>query len=124
MQRASEFIYKRRLKSLKSHRRGWTEPLVGTMTQLLASASDDQTIRPWDPITGGYLQELKHSHPVYAVAFSPDGAFLTSALGDFAIILWTEEAEEALRMSNSYLTYYHVISSLFKLHSLGLSCFC
>ncbi len=92
--------------------------------QLLASASDDQTIRLWDPITGGYLQELKeHSHPVYAVAFSPDGAFLASASGDLTIILWTEEAEEALRMSNSYLTFYHITSSLIKLYSLGLSCF-
>lgn len=29
---ASEFKYKSRLKSLESHRRGWTEPLVNTMT--------------------------------------------------------------------------------------------
>ena len=32
MQRASEFIYKRRLKSLKSHCRDGTKPLIDTMT--------------------------------------------------------------------------------------------
>jgi WD40 repeat protein len=59
-----------------------------------------QTIRLWNPITGGYLQELKElRHPVYAVAFSPDGAFPASASGDFTMILCTEEAEEGLRMT-------------------------
>jgi WD40 repeat protein len=92
--------------------------------QLLASASDDKTVRLWDSFTGENLQVLKeHSHPVDGVAFSPDGALLASASGDRTIILWTEEAEETLRMSNSYLIYYHVTSSLIKLYSLGLSCF-
>jgi hypothetical protein len=51
-----------------------------------------------------------------------DGAFLASASGDFMMILCTDEAEEALRMSNSYLTIYHITSSLIKLYPLGLSC--
>ena len=50
-----------------------------------------------------------------------DGAFLASASGDFMMILCTDEAEEALRMSNSYLTIYHITSSLIKICSLGLS---
>lgn len=62
-------------------------------------ASGEKTVRLWNSITGENLQELKeHSHPVEGLAFSPDGALLASASGDRTIILWTEEAEEILRM--------------------------
>jgi WD40 repeat protein len=72
-------------------------------------ASGEKTVRLWNSITGENLQELReHSHPVEGLAFSPDGALLASASGDRTIILWTEEAEEILRMLNSYLIYYNV----------------
>src|SRR5271156_4963638 len=42
--------------------------------KLLASASDDNTVRLWDPATGVSLQMLEgHSDEVNTVAFSPDG---------------------------------------------------
>ena len=56
----------------------------------LASASNDKTVRLWDPATGAYQQTLTgHSHWLTAVAFSPDGKTLASASYDMTVRLWS-----------------------------------
>jgi len=57
--------------------------------KVLASRSDDRTIKLWDVQTGRALQTLTgHSHYVNSVAFSPDGKVLASRSDDETIKLW------------------------------------
>jgi len=58
--------------------------------KLVASGSDDRTVRLWDAATGAlYGEPLKgHSGWVYSVAFSPDGKLVASGSGDKTVRLW------------------------------------
>ena len=56
---------------------------------LLASTSDDRTVRLWNPSTGQEVQKLAgHTDWVRAVAFSADGSLLASASADQTVRLW------------------------------------
>ena len=53
--------------------------------QLVASTSDDCTVRLWDAKTGAPRRTFEgHSQWVYAVAFSPDGQLVASTSADCA----------------------------------------
>ena len=56
---------------------------------MLASASDDETVKLWDARSEAVLQTLEgHSDYVKAVAFSLDGKLLASASGVRTVRLW------------------------------------
>jgi WD40 repeat protein len=57
--------------------------------KLVASGSNDKTVKLWDPATGTLQQTLEgHSASVVAVAFSPDGNLVASGSNDKTIKLW------------------------------------
>ena len=74
---------------------------------LLASASNDKTVRLWNPQTGQEVQVLEgHTSWVTAVAFSHDGLLLASASYDATVRLWNPQTGQELRQIEvtSYIT--------------------
>jgi WD40 repeat protein/DNA-binding XRE family transcriptional regulator len=61
--------------------------------RLLATGSEDQTIRFWDTGTGECLAVLTgHTDWVRSIAFSPDGSLLASGSEDQTVRLWNVES--------------------------------
>ena len=68
-----------------------------------SSASFDSTVRLWD-VERGVCQNtlVKHSEPVYSVAFSPDGRLLATGSFDKAIHIW--EIAVSVRLTSHSLS--------------------
>jgi len=55
----------------------------------VASASEDRTVRIWDPVTGTLRAALTgHAAWVRGVAISPDGTYIASASEDHTVRIW------------------------------------
>jgi WD40 repeat protein len=66
--------------------------------RLLASGSEDRTIRLWDPVTGKTVLRLEgHTGRVNGLAFSPDGKRLASAGADGSVRIWDVATGQELR---------------------------
>jgi serine/threonine protein kinase len=80
--------------------------------QVLASGSDDGTIKLWEVKTGRVINSLRgHSNLVSEVAFSPDGKVLASGSYDSTIKLWEVKTGRVINSLRGHSN--HVISVAF-----------
>ncbi len=78
-----------RLRTLEGHT-GWVLSVAFSPDgALLASGSNDNTVRLWRVSDGAQLRTLEgHTDEVRSVAFSPDGRLLASGSRDGTVRLW------------------------------------
>uniref|UniRef100_A0AAV1VEH6 Lissencephaly-1 homolog n=1 Tax=Peronospora matthiolae TaxID=2874970 RepID=A0AAV1VEH6_9STRA len=75
--------------TLTGHRSPITCVAFHPVFSVLASASEDATIKVWDFETGDYERTLKgHTNPVQAVAFNGSGSLLASTSTDLSVKIW------------------------------------
>ncbi|KAM0664061.1 hypothetical protein ACQRIU_007062 [Beauveria bassiana] len=69
----------------------------------LASASDDRTVRIWDPAKSNTMKILRgHTDWIFAIAFSHDGKQLASASRDDTVRLWDAATGSELRLFGDF----------------------
>ncbi|OLN83266.1 Vegetative incompatibility protein HET-E-1-like protein 7 [Colletotrichum chlorophyti] len=86
------------LQKLEGHSREVNSVAFSHNSALIASASDDTTVRLWRTDTGDCVQELKgHSGYVNTVAFSHNSALIASASHDKTVRLWRTDTGDCVQ---------------------------
>ncbi|MEH2238817.1 serine/threonine-protein kinase [Nostoc sp.] len=85
-------------KSLKGHSSDVNSVAFSPDGTILASGSDDKTIKLWNLASEKQIQTLEgHSDWIWTVAFSPDSKTLASGSADKTIKLWNLETGKLIR---------------------------
>ncbi|KAI0217342.1 hypothetical protein L0F63_002131 [Massospora cicadina] len=82
------------------------DPIGPNASHLLATASDDKTVRLWDVLAGTTLFTLsQHTERISSITFSPDSKYLASSAFDSAIHIFSTENGKLVK---SFLRQGHI----------------
>jgi eukaryotic-like serine/threonine-protein kinase len=97
--------------TLRGHTEGIYSVAFSPDSKLLASGSDDSTVKLWDVTSGRELKTLKgHTWNVISVDFSPDGRTLASGSRDYAIKLWDVDSGRELKTLTGHSHQVHSVA--------------
>ncbi|MGH8002060.1 MAG: WD40 repeat domain-containing protein, partial [Brasilonema sp.] len=90
---------------------GHTDRVIGVSFspdgKILASASNDNTVKLWNSATGKEINTLTgHTNGVWGVSFSRDGKILASASYDNTVKLWRLDYDNLLRQGCVFMNEY------------------
>lgn len=93
--RGPEYAVLRTIPNCSHHDSKVTSVCFSPKARILASGSDDRTVKLWDLSTGSEMATLRrHAEGVTSVCFSPDGKILASGSWDATIVLWDVDKQE------------------------------
>ncbi|HEY4035509.1 MAG TPA: TIR domain-containing protein [Ktedonobacteraceae bacterium] len=100
-----------RIRTLQGHT-AWVRPIdYSSDGHLLASGSEDCTIRLWEASTGTCLNILQgHTGWVRSVTFSPDGRLLASSSNDHTIRLWETSTGQCLNVLQGHSAWVRSVA--------------
>jgi WD40 repeat protein len=94
----------RKVRVLEGHSNGVHALAFSSDGELLVTASDDKSVRLWDPHTGASKAVFTgHSHVVRTVVFSPNNQLIVSASYGQNIRLWSPITQEACGILRGHL---------------------